>query len=61
MRTTARFNYFNSPPCAKCGTGTMPARRELHPSYGSEFELVTYECPKCGHKEMRKFGPSQDE
>jgi hypothetical protein len=25
------------------------------------FELVTYECPKCWHKEMREFGPSQDE
>ena len=57
---SARFNYFDAPSCPTCGCRMVTARRELHPSLGAEFELVTYECPSCGNKQVRDVGPPQD-
>jgi predicted RNA-binding Zn-ribbon protein involved in translation (DUF1610 family) len=53
---SARFNYFDGPSCPTCGNRMVTARRELHPSRGLQFELVTYECPRCGVKQMRDIG-----
>jgi predicted RNA-binding Zn-ribbon protein involved in translation (DUF1610 family) len=56
----ARFNYFDAPACPACGNMMMTARRELHPDRSSLFELVTYECPRCGTRQTRDVGPGQD-
>jgi transcription elongation factor Elf1 len=58
MRTTARFNYFEAPACEKCGAGTRLARRR--PTHDPQLELVTYECPRCGHMQMGEVSLSKD-
>ena len=58
MRTTARFNYFEAPPCEKCGGATRVALRR--PSPDPQRELVTYECAGCGHMQMREVSLLKD-
>jgi hypothetical protein len=57
----ARFNYFDAPSCPSCGSRMMTARRELHPDRSFQFELVTYECPRCGIRQTRDVGPPQEQ
>jgi predicted RNA-binding Zn-ribbon protein involved in translation (DUF1610 family) len=59
MLQLARFDYFDGPLCQACGGRMLTARRELHPNRGSNFELVTYECPKCGNTQIRDIGPQE--
>ena len=58
MRTTARFNYFEAPTCEKCGGATRLAQRR--PTHDPQLELVTYECARCGHTQMREVSLSKD-
>jgi hypothetical protein len=60
MPNTARFDYLEAPACERCGARTRLSRRQPHPSFGPQFELVTYECGQCGNAQMRSVGPEQD-
>jgi hypothetical protein len=57
----ARFNYVDGPSCSACGVWMVIVRRELHPTRGSSYELVTYECPRCGNTQSRDIGSQPHE
>ena len=49
---------FEHPACEQCAGLTRLLRREPHPKLGPKYELDTFECPSCGHKQTRDIGPS---
>ena len=42
-----RSAWIDRPPCERCGTEMLLARRAPHPARPERAEVRAFECPKC--------------